>query len=669
MRLIRLANLARWTVGSTLLYGGAAIVLTWPLAARATRDLPGDLLDPLFTCWALGWNFHVLGLSGGGPRPVSYWDANIFYPTPMSFARSEHFLPQALQGAVVYAATGNLVLTYNLLFLSTFALSGTFLFLLARDETHDRQAALGAGFFYAFALFRWAQIPHLGALSSQWMPLALLLTRRVARGGRPGETAAWIVALGGVTAMQVLSSGYYLLFFPPFLVVWAAIEARRVRGWWAPIRLAAAAAIAAALALPMVLPYLALRASGAHRELGPVLDNSADVLSFVTAPELTLVWGSIADAFPRGEARLFPGIVTPILAMIGMVAAVHAAGKAIAVPRPSPDRPTPLRRYARVTSIALGLIGIVAGLAALTGGWSMQFGTLRLRAVSVSRPLVLLSGMFIAALVGWARLRAFVSVPFLRALLVRREILAIALATLAAWLSLGPIATFRGRPIPLPCPYRWLYDYVPGFSAGRAPARFAMIAACFGALAAAWGLTHLRTVPSGRRWAWALCAAFVLETTVAPMPLSRQGFYVIGPYQWELQDTDALPAWRGGAPSPIVTDIHSLPDEAVLAVLPFGEIFHETWAMFDSAHHWRRLLNGYSSWIPPEYLDHAIALRDPLRQAPEVVAALRAARVTHVVVHEGAWRRGKGVRVTERLVAAGAHLVTRKEDVALLALP
>ena len=52
---------------ATLVYAIVAIALTWPLAARAARDVPGDLLDPLFTCWALGWNFHAFGLSPGGP--------------------------------------------------------------------------------------------------------------------------------------------------------------------------------------------------------------------------------------------------------------------------------------------------------------------------------------------------------------------------------------------------------------------------------------------------------------------------------------------------------------------------------------------------------------------------------------------------------------------------
>jgi hypothetical protein len=574
----------------------------------------------------------------------------------MALARSEHFLLQALQGAPVYALTGNLVLTYNALFLSTFVLSGLFFYLLARDETGDPWAALGGGLLYGFALFRWAQLPHLGALSSQWMPLALLLARRVARGGRPLAAAGWVLALGAAAAVQAMSSGYYLLFFPPFLALWAAVEARRAGGLGPWLRLAGAGLVAAALVLPMVLPYVALRAGGAERDPISVLAHSADLLSFVTAPELTVLWGPILDAYPRGEARLFPGIVTPLLAAAALVAAARAARERAASGGPNAIVSRRLQRVARPVALAAGAAGLAAACVAVaSGGWTVSAGPLHLRLMTVTRPALLMAAGLALALVAWPRLP-----PFLRAFAARREAVTFALVVLAAWLSLGPLVTLRGWANPLPSAYRWFYEYLPGFSAGRAPARFAMIAACFGALAAAWGLKHARTTPAGRRVAWVLCGTFLVETAAVPLPLSRQ---------WPVEGMAALPAWRGGAPSPVVGAIRSLPDDAVLAVLPFGEIFHETRAMFDSTHHWRRLLNGYSSWTPTEYVRHRFALRDPLRRAPEALAAARAAGATHIVVHEGAWMRDKGPRVTERLVLAGGRPVARAEDVVLLALP
>jgi len=54
--------------------------------------------------------------------------------------------------------------------------------------------------------------------------------------------------------------------------------------------------------------------------------------------------------------------------------------------------------------------------------------------------------------------------------------------------------------------------------------------------------------------------------------------------------------------------------------------------MLNSTRHWKPLVNGYSAFIPPAYFHFVDALADfPSQQA---LHALRAAGVTHVVVHE-----------------------------------
>jgi hypothetical protein len=190
-----------------LAYLALTLLLTWPLAAGLARDVPGDLGDPLFTSWVLAWDATHLGRG--------LWNANIFAPHPLSLAYSEHLLPQALQILPIYAATKNPVLCYNLLFLSTFVLSGLGMFMLGRDLTGSGGAGFVAGLAYAFAPYRIASIPHLHVLSSAWMPFVLFGLRRHFSTGRPrplaGATAAWIA--------QNLSCGYYLLFFSPVVVL------------------------------------------------------------------------------------------------------------------------------------------------------------------------------------------------------------------------------------------------------------------------------------------------------------------------------------------------------------------------------------------------------------------------------------------------------------------
>src|SRR4029077_21046374 len=99
-----------------LLYTALTVVFTWPLALGLARDVPGDLGDPLLNAWILAWDASHLGRG--------LWNANIFYPHPLALAYSAHLLPQALTIRPVHLIASNPILSYSLLFLSTFVLSG-----------------------------------------------------------------------------------------------------------------------------------------------------------------------------------------------------------------------------------------------------------------------------------------------------------------------------------------------------------------------------------------------------------------------------------------------------------------------------------------------------------------------------------------------------------------
>jgi len=107
-------------------YLALTIVATWPLAGGLGRDVPADLGDPVFVMWALAWDCQQLLaiLRGDFARLATFFDANIFHPLPLTLAYSEHFIAQAVQVLPVWVLTGNPILCYNLLYLSTFVLSG-----------------------------------------------------------------------------------------------------------------------------------------------------------------------------------------------------------------------------------------------------------------------------------------------------------------------------------------------------------------------------------------------------------------------------------------------------------------------------------------------------------------------------------------------------------------
>ena len=168
---------------ATLLYLLLTLAMTWPLAAGIARDVPGDLGDSLLNMWILGWGAeHLPAVATGRMSLHDFWNANIFHPAPLALGFSEHLAGQVLQILPVYYLTGNLILAYNLLFLSSFVLSGLGMYLLVRDLLGDDAGfswpAFVAGLIFAFVPFRIAQVAHIQSVSSQWMPLALYGFRR-----------------------------------------------------------------------------------------------------------------------------------------------------------------------------------------------------------------------------------------------------------------------------------------------------------------------------------------------------------------------------------------------------------------------------------------------------------------------------------------------------------
>jgi hypothetical protein len=171
---------------ATAAYCAATLVMTWPLATGLARDVAWDLGDSLLNMWTLAWDCEQFRAVLGGDigRIRTFFDANIFYPAPLTLAYSEHLFAQAVQIFPVYLVTKNPILCYNLLFVSTFVLSGLGMYLLVREVTGRPRAAFVAGLVFAFVPYRLVQAAHLQVLSSQWMPLALYGFRRYIDSGR-----------------------------------------------------------------------------------------------------------------------------------------------------------------------------------------------------------------------------------------------------------------------------------------------------------------------------------------------------------------------------------------------------------------------------------------------------------------------------------------------------
>ncbi len=589
--------------------------MTWPLVTGLTHHVPGDFGDPLFSSWVISWDATHLGRG--------WWSANIFAPHPLSLAYSEHYLPQALEAWPIYAATGNAILAYNLLFLSTFVLSGLGMFLLGRELTGNAAAGLVAGLAFAFTPYRIASIPHLQVLSSAWMPFVLFGLRRHFATGRvrplAGAVLAWIA--------QNLSCGYYLLFFSPVVVLYIVWELV-TRGLWkdprALLRMAAAGTVVLAATIPFLLPYLELRQLGFNaRSLAETRKFSADVFAYFTADPNLRLWGSVARAWPKAEGLLFPGLTIVVLAALG-------AGAERALPRAG--------RRLRVIFLALGAIVI-----ALLLGFSIRLPGIKI--TSLSRVLVFCA---LAGAVGLAVARDLRETA--RRWLASPAGIFALITIFAMVMSFGPEIHARGREVASTNLYAVFYDVVPGFDGVRVPARYGMIVALGLAALGAIGVAALDPGKQGRVSAVA-GALILLEGFAAPIPINQNDTVYKQAGLAPLQASIAL-----GPDTPeVYTFVAQLPATAVIMELPLGEPAFDVRYMFYSTRHWKNLVNGYSGGAPPQYEVLTEALKDLDARPDRAWQAIVDSTATHVIVHEASYLNDRGRTLSAWLRTRGAR--------------
>jgi hypothetical protein len=651
------------TVNAALAYAALAVLMTWPLARDISTQIAWDLGDPVFNSWVMLWTGgQVLATLSGDLNAIhEFWHGNIFHPASLTIAYSEHLTPQTLQILPLLAATGNIVLCYNLLFLSTFVLSGLGMYLFVRELTGRPWAAFLAGVAFAFAPYRISQYSHLQVLSSQWMPFALLGLHRYFARASAGAAGAHRALAGGAGAMvlQNLSCGYYLLFFPPFAAAYSLYEIAR-RGLMRNVRvwrdLALAAVVTLAMTWPFLSPYLELRVHGdvGVRSYEEAVIFSADTYSFATASAHSKLWGVSGWrllAYPKGEGEGFPGFT--ILAFGAIAVAVAAAG---ALTRSASSGAA---RWEKAL-IALLLVGFAVSAAALLTLFVR--GTLPIRVEG--RPwrdtdpfliaVIVLPLIAAATPMGRRFWQGAGGVPVAFAAIA---------ATVAGLLALGPRISSAGRLLGNG-PYMVLYNLVPGFDGVRVPARFFMVMALF--LAVLAGLGAAAALARSRRLGAVAVLAGVLgmiaESWVVPMPMNVR----LAPFGFNLTPRDLE---MGEEISPLYRLIRDEPGKVALIEFPFGEAPYEILATFYAGYHRRPLVNGYSGFFPESYLRRRNFLSGIPFDLEAATRSLRSSGATHALVHEAAFTRGRGKEISQWLTSIGAQLVATHGTDKLFLLP
>lgn len=296
----------------------------WPVLSHIASSFPVDLGDPPNEAWLVAWGVHALTTN-----PAQVLGGNIYYPHAHALVYNDNMLGLLPLSAPIFLASGgNAALTYNALYLISFALCGLGAFLLARQVTGSTAGAFLAGIVVAFSPYRMVHLSHLNQLSGQWLLFVVLFWERARRAAGPERSGrVWpsMLAMGAFFVLQALCSIYYAVFLATCLAVYLLLYIRAV-GWARARRFTAAVTITAlatfAVVLPVLRPYLQLQGR-VDTVRGPlqVLYFSADVRDFLHMPTFSALygWTERALAVPAHDAHqyLFPGLTVLALAWLG----------------------------------------------------------------------------------------------------------------------------------------------------------------------------------------------------------------------------------------------------------------------------------------------------------------------------------------------------------------
>ena len=451
-----------------ILAGVALAVLTsWPLVLHMSSQIAPDLGDPVRTAWEIAWVGHaMLG------DPTHLFDANVFYPHPLSLAFSDSLLgygPAAFFGSGTVAA----LVRYNLLFLWAWSLCFVGAYLLARELGLRRLGGAAAGIAFAYAPYRVTEAGHLHVISSGGFVLALFLLLRgyrrwpISNRSRGLVLAGWLVSAWQISLGFTLGLQYaYLLLVLALLVLWHWWRGRLKPGpaWDRRERPSAPdpeAHPSAALASPVGQPHP---------------DATADSPAETGSPP--------TPRGPRGPLipRRLLAVTLIGVAVLGAVT-VYQARPYLKVAQ---EYPTAKRTLKEVETYSAGPAAFLSA-SSENRVWGGVTSGMRAKVNSKNESVFFPGGLiFVLALIGLAG-----------GLYTRRLRLALlAGIVVCSILALGFGITGAGYP------YRLLYDYAPGWDGVRVPGRIFTMATLFYALLAGagaqWLIARVRAWGDGR---------------------------------------------------------------------------------------------------------------------------------------------------------------------------
>ena len=302
----------------------ATAVMTYPVITGVGRLVPGWPGDSYEFLWKLWYVRHALLDEGRFPLVVP----EIYYPFGLSFAGTEFTLTATLLGLPLTVAFGDLV-SYDVLTLASFVLTGVGVALLVRTLTGSWVAGIVGGLAFAFTDYRLQRFGgHLNLIQTQWPVFAFYFTERwlQTRSVRHALLAGVMIALSAFATIQyALALG---LLLPLYVLV---------RGWPWGLRLRdgrtwhglALGALGVSLTLPLVVFLVASDANGLMEHPFASVDTFSATITDLVVPmphhPLASLFPDLRPYFERSNAErsAYLGTAALLLGLFGFAANRH----------------------------------------------------------------------------------------------------------------------------------------------------------------------------------------------------------------------------------------------------------------------------------------------------------------------------------------------------------
>jgi len=580
-----------------------------PLSLHPTYAV-SDTIDTLLNTWILSHGHHHFFA-----RPLRIFQANIFYPHPHTLTYSEHLFPQALLSAPIQLLTKNPILAYNFAFYLAYLLNGFSMYLLVRYLTKNDLVGIICGIMFAFNTFNMNHITHLQLLHSWPIPLAFLSLHKFFEDKRLKNSVLFSVFF----VVQALCCIYYGLFFLSILVFilpFFLLMHRKRLNFVVLGRLLFPLTAAGLVLFGLSLPYLSLfKTFGFERGL----TKGADLANFLAVNPNNVFLSKFMTPLGRHEYFLSPGIIALILASVSVLY---------------------MKRYFRLKakSLKVAILIIVSfflvmmTLTKVSGGFSLGLGVFQLSAHNVAKqvlPVLIIGLLFL--LLGVFR---FLFQPGEES--ADRPGYFFLYSSLFCWallLSFGSTLSFLGDSTSItPLPFKWFYEHVPGFKGIRVPSRYAIFVIFSTVLLAGIGMKSILAKFDKKKFiVWGsiglLC---VLNLEYLSVPQRTR----IVPIR-----EDVPPTYRWLADEA---------EEAPIIELPFHRnIGRDAVYMYFSIFHWKKLVNGYSGFIPPAiFYIRKVFETFP---SPASLDILKTLGIKYVVLHPRIFKEEKASRVVRSI--------------------